>query len=117
MDNFALTVPSFETLKIFFLNPWTGLFLFVFAMIGILRSIKDFWDEPHSGVDTECIDWFKHFFHYFSPFGLIMAVYQLSDSCILSDSLSFVERFLIFISYYSFALWIISHLVRSIGLI
>src|SRR3990167_7022706 len=114
MDNFAFTVPSFETLKIFFLNPWTWLFLFVFAMIEILRSIKDFWDG--GSYYEESLDWFKHFFHYFSPFGLIMAAYQLSGDCILSEDLSFVERFLIFISYYSFALWIISHLVRSIWL-
>jgi len=113
MDNFALTVPSFETLKIFFLNPWTGLFLFVFAMIGILRSIKDFCD-----ISTYAsIDWANYFLQYLSPGGLIMSAYQLSGDCILSEDLSFVERFLIFISYYSFALWIISHLVRSMWLI
>ncbi|HAP73997.1 TPA: hypothetical protein DCZ46_01880 [Candidatus Campbellbacteria bacterium] len=114
MDNFALTVPSFETLKIFFLNPWTGLFLFVFAIIGILRSIKDFWDPYDCGVS---IDWANYFLQYLSPGGLIMSAYQMNSDCILSEDLSFVERFLIFISYYSFALWIISHLVRSIWLI
>ncbi|MDD2935175.1 MAG: hypothetical protein PHX25_01750 [Candidatus Pacebacteria bacterium] len=116
MDNFAIVVPSFETIKIFFLNPLTGLFLFVFTLFGILRSLKDFWDEPQHGVDIWCIEWANHFLHYFSPGGLIMSVIQMNSNCIFSDSLSFVERFFIFVFYYLFAIWIISHLVRSIWL-